>query len=144
MIFEHGGRRGSRWHSIRSIAGKLGCLPEPLRSWVKQVEVDTGCKDGVSIDERARVKGLERGVFELRRVHEIPARRPRISHRRSSTADQKDGRVHRLARSDLSGPAHLQVAAGRPVGRLRVQGAWARFGAATAAAAARYGATRGH
>lgn len=38
---------------------------------MKQAEIDSGQKDGVPSDERARVKELEREVFELRRANEI-------------------------------------------------------------------------
>ncbi|HVO24294.1 MAG TPA: transposase, partial [Candidatus Margulisiibacteriota bacterium] len=34
MVFEHEGQYGSRWETIRSIAGKLGCSTEALRKWV--------------------------------------------------------------------------------------------------------------
>ncbi len=71
MVFEHEGRHGSRWETIRSIAGKLGCSTEALRNWVKQTEVDSGQKDGVTSEERVRVKELERENFELRRANEI-------------------------------------------------------------------------
>jgi transposase len=54
-----------------SIAGKIGCSPESLRKWVRQTEVDSGRRDGVSSDEQARVKELEREVRELRRANEI-------------------------------------------------------------------------
>lgn len=71
MVFEQEGRYDSRFETIRSIAGKLGCSAEALRKWVKQAEVDSGREDGVTSDERARVKELEREVFELRRANEI-------------------------------------------------------------------------
>ena len=71
MVFEHEGRYGSRWETIRSTAGQLGCSTEALRNWVKQAEIDGGQKDGVTSDERARVKALEREHFELRRANEI-------------------------------------------------------------------------
>src|SRR5574341_922826 len=71
MVFEHEGRYGSRWETIRSIAGKLGCSTEALRKWVKQSEVDSGREDGVTSDERSRLKELERENFELRRANEI-------------------------------------------------------------------------
>jgi len=44
---------------------------ETLRNWVRRVEVDTGRRDGVTSDERARIKDLEREVGELRRTNEI-------------------------------------------------------------------------
>ena len=71
MVFEHESRYGSRWETIRSIAGKLGCSTEALRNWVKRAEIDAGRRDGVPSDERARVKELERENAELRRANEI-------------------------------------------------------------------------
>lgn len=65
MVFEHEGRHGSRWESIRSIAAKLGCSAEALRKWVKQAAVDSGRKDGFTSDERSRLKELGQGVREL-------------------------------------------------------------------------------
>jgi transposase-like protein len=38
---------------------------------VKQHEIDAGTKDGVTSDERAHLKALEREVKELRRANEI-------------------------------------------------------------------------
>jgi transposase len=72
MVFEHEGEYASRWEAVRSIASKLGCSAETLRSWVKQAEVDSGRRPGLSSDERSRMKELEREVRELRRANEIP------------------------------------------------------------------------
>ena len=60
--------RGPRWASI---AGKLGCTPETLRTWVRQAERDAGQRGGLTTDERQRVKELEREVRELKRANEI-------------------------------------------------------------------------
>ena len=38
---------------------------------MRRVEIDTGRRDGVTSDERARMKELEREVRELRRANEI-------------------------------------------------------------------------
>ena len=46
-------------------------MPQTLHGWVKQHEVDSGQTDGLSTDERERIKALEREVKELRRVNEI-------------------------------------------------------------------------
>ena len=71
MVLDHAGEYGSQWEAIRSIAGKIGCAPETLRKWVRRAEVDTGRRDGVTSDERARLKELERENRELRRSNEI-------------------------------------------------------------------------
>jgi transposase-like protein len=41
------------------------------RKWVRQAEVDQGHRQGVSTDERRRLRELEREVRELRRANEI-------------------------------------------------------------------------
>jgi transposase len=71
MVFEHEGRHTSRWAAISSIASKIGCSPEALRKWVQRSEVDSGKRAGVTTDEQARVKDLERENRELRRANEI-------------------------------------------------------------------------
>jgi transposase len=71
MVSDHRDQYGSQWEAIRSIAGKIGCAPETLRKWVRRGEVDTGRRDGVTSDERTRLKELEREVRELRRSNEI-------------------------------------------------------------------------
>ncbi len=45
--------------------------PETLRKWVRRAEVDSGRRKGVTSDELARIKELERENRELRRANEI-------------------------------------------------------------------------
>lgn len=71
LVFEQQGGYGSQWAAIGSVAAKVGCTPETLRSWVRRVEVDEGRRAGVTSDERERLKELEREVRELRRANEI-------------------------------------------------------------------------
>ncbi len=71
MVFEHENEYSSQWSAITSIAGKFGCSPETLRSWVRRAEVDQGRRDGMSTSDRERLKELEREVRELRRANEI-------------------------------------------------------------------------
>ena len=71
MVLEHGSEYASKWAAIKSIAEKLGCAPETLRSWVTQAERDQGKRPGLTTDEQARLKQLERENFELRRANEI-------------------------------------------------------------------------
>jgi len=54
-----------------SISGKIGCNAETLRSWVRQAERDQGLRNGMTTQERDRIKALEREVRELRQANEI-------------------------------------------------------------------------
>jgi transposase len=71
MVFEHAEKHASQWAAIMSIAEKIGCTAETLRSWVRQAERDAGPRTGLTMDERARLKQLERENVELRRANEI-------------------------------------------------------------------------
>jgi transposase len=71
LVFEHTSQYDSQWAAIRSIAEKIGCTAETLRSWVRQAERDGGKRPGLTTDEKARVKELERENRELRRANEI-------------------------------------------------------------------------
>ena len=71
MVSDHAHEHSSQWAAIVSIATKFGCSPETLRNWVRRTEVDTGRREGVTSDERSRIKDLEREVRELRRANEI-------------------------------------------------------------------------
>jgi transposase-like protein len=95
MVFESKRDYGSQWAAILSIAQKIGCTPETLRTWVQRVEVDTGTRNGVTSDESARIKQLEREVFELRHANEILRKASAFPPKRSSTADRSDDGVRR-------------------------------------------------
>ncbi len=71
MVLEHEHEHSSQWSAIVSIASKIGCTPETLRKWVRRTEVDTGRREGLTSDERARTKEMEREIRELRRSNEI-------------------------------------------------------------------------
>ena len=71
MLFEHEKGYRSRWAATASIATKIGCTPETLRTWVRRSEIDTGRRDGMTSEDRARLKALERENKELRRANEI-------------------------------------------------------------------------
>ena len=71
MVFDHVGEHPSQWATIRSVAEKLGCTNEALRRWVRRAERDLGKRPGLTTDERARLKQLERENFELKRANEI-------------------------------------------------------------------------
>ena len=71
LVLEHQREHESQWAAIVSVAGKVGCTPETLRTWVRRVEVDEGRRAGVTSDERGRLRELERENRELRRANEI-------------------------------------------------------------------------
>ena len=65
------GNYGSRWAAIRSIAAKLGCTPQTLNKWVKQAEIDAGEANGLTSQERERMRALEKENAELKRANDI-------------------------------------------------------------------------
>jgi transposase-like protein len=71
MVREHRNDYPTEWAAISSIAGKIGCTGETLRGWVRQAERDAGERAGLTSDERARLKALERENRELRQANEI-------------------------------------------------------------------------
>ena len=48
MVFDHQTEHGSQWATIMSIASKIGCTAETLRSWVRQAERDEGKRAGLT------------------------------------------------------------------------------------------------
>jgi len=71
LVLEHQHEHEPQWAAIVSVAAKIGCTSETLRTWVRRSEVDDGRRPGVSSDERERLRELERENRELRRANEI-------------------------------------------------------------------------
>jgi transposase-like protein len=71
MVQEHREEYPSLWAAVESLAPKIGCVPHTLYEWMRKHEVDAGMRDGLSSDERARIKELERENKELRKANEI-------------------------------------------------------------------------
>ena len=71
LVFSQEQEHSSQWACIEAIAPKIGCTPQTLRTWVKQIEVDEGRVVGVSTSDRERMKAMERELKELRRANEI-------------------------------------------------------------------------
>ena len=71
LVVEHASDHPSRWAAITSIASKIGCSAQTLSTWITRLETNTGQRPGVTSEEQARVKALEREVKELRRANEI-------------------------------------------------------------------------
>ncbi|EBE3722477.1 IS3 family transposase [Salmonella enterica] len=72
LVFESQNEYSSQWAAICSVAQKIGCSPETLRSWIRRQERDAGGGDGgLTTTERQRLKELERENRELRRSNDI-------------------------------------------------------------------------
>ena len=57
--------------AVQRIAPRVGIVPDTLRGWCKQAEIDTGRRPGTTTSETARIRELEREVKELKRANEI-------------------------------------------------------------------------
>jgi transposase len=71
LVAETAAERGDRHGAVTLVARQLGIGPESVRQWVRQAEVDRGDRSGLTTEERARMKELEREVRELRRANEM-------------------------------------------------------------------------
>ena len=65
-VFDQEREYSSQWACIESIAGKVGCSSQTLKSWVAKAEVELGRRQGVTQSEQDRLKALERENRELR------------------------------------------------------------------------------
>jgi len=71
LVMDHRDQYTSEWAAITSIAAKCGMTAETLRKWIRRAQVDSGMRQGVTSDERERLRELERENRELRRANEI-------------------------------------------------------------------------
>ena len=71
LVQQHQGDHPSEWAAITSIAAKIGCTAETLRSWLRQAERNSGQRAGMTSDDRDRLRALERENRELRQANEI-------------------------------------------------------------------------
>ena len=71
MVIEKRQDYPSEWATFTGIAKLFGMSPETLRTWVRRDQVDHGTRVGLTTDERARLKALERENRDLRRANEI-------------------------------------------------------------------------
>lgn len=57
--------------TIASIAHLVGCVPQTLREWLRQHQVDNGLRNGVTTQERERIRALTRESRELRQANKL-------------------------------------------------------------------------
>ena len=71
LAMEHRDDYQSEAAALTAIAGKLGCSPDSLRVWMRQVQRDGGERPSQTTAEKARIKELEREVRQVRQANEI-------------------------------------------------------------------------
>jgi transposase len=71
MVHEAIAESGERQGAVSRVAKQLGIGTESLRNWVKQAEIDSGKRPGVTSAEQRRITELERENRELRRANDI-------------------------------------------------------------------------
>lgn len=71
MVREHRKDHPSLWATIEALAPMFGCAPQTLNEWVKKAETDAGVRPGLTSDERAKMKAMEREIKQLRQANEI-------------------------------------------------------------------------
>ncbi|GGM41368.1 transposase [Promicromonospora citrea] len=71
MVLDHRSEYPTQYAAVKAVAARLDVGVESLRTWVKQAQVDAGQAPGVTSEESARIKELERENRELRRANQI-------------------------------------------------------------------------
>jgi transposase len=57
--------------AVLRIAPRVGVVPDTLRGWCKQADIDAGRRPGTTTGEAAELKALRQEVKELKRANEI-------------------------------------------------------------------------
>jgi transposase len=71
MVLDNRPDYPSEWAAFTAISKLFGMSPETLRTWVRKTQIDTGSRPGITSDERAQLKQLQREVKDLRRANAI-------------------------------------------------------------------------
>jgi len=71
MVQEAIKETGRRHGVVTRVSVQLGIGSETLRDWVRQAEIDTGQRPGITTKDQQRIAELEKENRELRRANEI-------------------------------------------------------------------------
>ena len=123
LFFDQRPKYDTEWAAMSSIAEKIGCVPETLRSWVRQAQRDGGQRAGLTTSERERMKELEREnlrdhmtdlelIFSMlgeAATTEITRTQDAQGFDENRTAAQKGGRIAGGAREKLEKETRKKV-----------------------------------
>ena len=71
MVREWRRERNRHDGGLKEVGEQLGVHHESLRNWLKQADIDSGQRPGLTSDDKARIAELERENRELRRANDI-------------------------------------------------------------------------
>ena len=57
--------------AVNRIGPRVGVVPDTLRGWIKQSQIDSGQRPGTTTSDAAELKALRAEVKELKRANEI-------------------------------------------------------------------------
>ena len=71
LFRDHVGEYPSQWAAMKAISGRLGMTAETLRKWVRQSEVDSRQKPGLTTESAQELRELRRKCRELEQTIEV-------------------------------------------------------------------------
>jgi transposase len=71
LLTDHAADYETEWAAITVISQRLGMLPETLRRWVRQAQVDAGQRSGVSTESAREICELKRKCRELEQTIDV-------------------------------------------------------------------------
>jgi transposase-like protein len=57
--------------AVKRVGERVGIVPDTLRGWIKQANIDAGRRPGVTTESASTIKDLQAEVRELKRANEI-------------------------------------------------------------------------
>ena len=57
--------------AVKRVGPRVGVVPDTLRGWIKQADIDAGRRVGTTSTDAADIKALQAEVRELKRANEI-------------------------------------------------------------------------